>query len=92
MVCAVGVRFISVRAKRPYFQSLVARSSSTLLLIARSWGYKQAREGRIPGLYVTLVLRDYVSGVRYLAKSSSIIALSFVPSFPPWVGSVLPLL
>jgi hypothetical protein len=42
---------------------------------ARSRGYKWASETRIPSIYAMLVLRIYISGVRYLAKSSSVVAL-----------------
>jgi hypothetical protein len=34
--------------ERPYIQSLAAYSTSTLLLNARSRGYKRAREGGAP--------------------------------------------
>jgi hypothetical protein len=43
MVCSMGTRFILVRAERPYFQSLMARTTDILLLIACSRGYKQVR-------------------------------------------------
>jgi hypothetical protein len=45
MVCLVGTRFILVRAEHPYFQFSVACIIDTLLLNARSRGYKRAREG-----------------------------------------------
>jgi hypothetical protein len=48
MVCSVGPRFILVRVERPYIQSSVARATDTLLLNARSMGYKRAREGGAP--------------------------------------------
>jgi hypothetical protein len=57
MVCSLGIRFILVRVERPYFQSSMAHATGTLLLIARSRGYKRVREGRIPSLYAMLVLR-----------------------------------
>jgi hypothetical protein len=60
MVCLLGVRFIPIWAERPYFQSLVARATDSLLLIARSRGYKRTREGRISSLCAMLVLKIYV--------------------------------
>jgi hypothetical protein len=45
MVCSVDARFIQVRVEHPYIQSLVARATSTLLLNARSRGYKPVKEG-----------------------------------------------
>jgi hypothetical protein len=48
MVCLVAARFIPVRAERPYIQPFVARTTDTLLLKARSRGYKRAREGGAP--------------------------------------------
>jgi hypothetical protein len=65
----VGTRFILVRAECLYLQSSVARAIDNLLLITHSIGYKRAREGRFPSLYVMFILRDYVSGVCYLAMS-----------------------
>jgi hypothetical protein len=44
MVCSVGVRFILVWAERLYIQSLLARAIDTLLLNARSRGYKRVCE------------------------------------------------
>jgi hypothetical protein len=45
MVCSVGARFILVRVERPRIQSSVAYAISTMLLNARSRGYKRVREG-----------------------------------------------
>jgi hypothetical protein len=44
MVCSEGARFILVQVEHPCIQSLVA----SLLLNARSRGYKQAGEGGAP--------------------------------------------
>jgi hypothetical protein len=48
MVCLVGARFILVQEERPYIYSSMARATNTLLLNARSRGYKRAREGGTP--------------------------------------------
>jgi hypothetical protein len=45
MVRLLDARFILVRAERPYIQPSVTRTTDTLLLKARSRGYKRAREG-----------------------------------------------
>jgi hypothetical protein len=45
MVCAEGTRFILVRAKRPYIQSLVAYAFNTIDDQTCIRGYKQSREG-----------------------------------------------
>jgi hypothetical protein len=47
MVCSVGVRFILVCTERPYIQSSVSYATGTLLLNARSRGYKRASEGEV---------------------------------------------
>jgi hypothetical protein len=44
-VCVEGTRFILVRAEYPYFQSLVACTTSTIDDQTRSRGYMQSREG-----------------------------------------------
>jgi hypothetical protein len=48
MVCLVGTRFILDRVECPYIQYSMARATDTLLLNARSRGYKRAREGGAP--------------------------------------------
>jgi hypothetical protein len=45
MVCAVGARFILVRAKCHHIQSLGACATNTIVDHAYSRGYKRAREG-----------------------------------------------
>lgn len=53
---------------------------------ARSRGHKRASEAKIPSIYVMLVPRIYISGVCYLAKSSSVVALCCSgASSLPWV-------
>ena len=79
----VGTRFILVWADRPYLQSSVARAIGTLLLIAHSRGYKEEREGTISSLYAILVLKVYVLGICYNAKSSSVVSLLSLDADPP---------
>jgi hypothetical protein len=68
MMCSVVVRFILVQTERPYIQSLVAHTTDTLLLNARSKGYKRAREGEFSSLLCVVRSKDYESSVHYLAK------------------------
>jgi hypothetical protein len=48
MVCLVNARFILIWTERLYIQSLVTRATDTLLLKARSRGYKRVRDGGAP--------------------------------------------
>jgi hypothetical protein len=59
MVCSVGARFILVWAEHPYIQSSVARATSTLLLKARSRGYKRRVREELTSLLCVARPKDY---------------------------------